>query len=150
MRAPQLPILGLAILGGVFGPLTACDGATSVVSPATAIQPEAALVVNDRSDVDTILGDFCTGEDVHIVGSSHFVFSNTTDLHGGFHLAFTSTQHLNGVGLTTGATYLSLSANSFSLNIPVLPFERTRSAPVSCFARVGVETSSHFSFNTSP
>jgi hypothetical protein len=120
-----LRITAILASGALAGSLTGCDEPSRVTSPDGAIRSADALVANQRTDVDTVLTNFCTGEDVHLVGTSHFVLSLAVDGHGGFHLAFTSTQQLNGLGLTTSATYRSLSSNSFTLNVPGLPFEQT-------------------------
>ena len=125
MRPHHLLSVTAIVGGGVLtGSISGCDAPGRMTSPG-ATPLVAAVVANERTDVDTVFTNFCTGEDVHLVGTSHVVFSLTTDGSGGFHLGFTSTQQLNGVGLTTGATYLSLSANTFTLNIASLPFEQT-------------------------
>jgi hypothetical protein len=116
---PGVVVTGLSVT------LMGCDGLHPGTGPSFEAPIAGALVVNQRNEVDTVLTNFCTGEDVHISGTSHVVFSITTSRTGGFHLAFTSNQQLGGTGLTTGASYLSVSSSSFSLNVDSLPFQQT-------------------------
>jgi hypothetical protein len=101
-----------------------CETNTAAPEPAAAPGPNAAIVSNERTTVDTVLFDQCTGEDIALRGTSHVVFAISQN-NGRFHLVFQSNQVLKGLGLATGRQYQSVSGSAFSLNMDRLPFEQT-------------------------
>ena len=105
--------------------LAGCESNTAPSQPAAGPRPSAALVANQRTTVDTVVFDQCTGEDIALSGTAHVVFSITQSANSGFHLQFQMNQVLSGTGLTTGRQYRSISASAFTLNMHDLPFEQT-------------------------
>jgi hypothetical protein len=105
--------------------LTACSDSAELASAPDSIRPASAMEQNQRTALDTVVTNRCTGERVHLVGATHVVYSLTSDAAGGLHLAFTSTTHLSGEGLTSGATYHSMSTGHFSQRIAAVPWQQT-------------------------
>jgi hypothetical protein len=113
--------LGLACLA-VIG-VSACGEIGQPASP-TEYRPEAALVANQRTTVDTVLFDQCTGEDIALSGTAHVVFT-TTQSGAGFHVKLHADQRLTGTGLVSGRVYQSVSVDNFTMNVAGVPFEQT-------------------------
>jgi len=109
--------------------LGACD--QSPIAP-TRLQPQDpnfALVINRRFDVATTALSDCGRENVTVTGTFHRVLTITSDQAGGFHVNdhadFTG---LQGIGVVTGAQYVSrqISVVNFNVPGPMLGFEVTQ------------------------
>jgi hypothetical protein len=85
----------------------------------------AAVVQNQRSTVDTVVFNDCTGEDIALQGSAHVIFTTTESSKGGLHQAFASNMVLKGTGLLTGSGYQSVSTSNSTFNVSGLPAEQT-------------------------
>lgn len=105
--------------------LAGCESTTLPSEPASGPRPNAALVANQRTTVDTVVFDQCTGEDIALSGTAHVVFSITQGAGSGFHLQFHLNEVLSGTGLTTSRQYQSIRVSAFTLNMNGLPFEQT-------------------------
>jgi hypothetical protein len=68
--------------------------------------PNAAVVVNERTQtIDTLVND-CTGEEIPLTGTIHQVISVTETGTGVFHLVIRSNWHAVGTSPTTGASFV--------------------------------------------
>jgi hypothetical protein len=105
--------------------IAGCEGNTLSSEPAAGPRPNTALVANERTTVDTVVADLCTGEDIALTGTAHVVFSTSQSDGSGFHLEFQMNQVLSGTGLTTGRHYRSITTSAFTLNMDGLPLEQT-------------------------
>lgn len=99
--------------------LAACDNApTALTRPASPTTSRAALVANNRVDVNTVALSDCGGEDVLVTGNFHQVLTITVDNAGGFHvnnhLDFTG---LQGVGVVTGTQYVAHQVQMINFNV---------------------------------
>src|SRR5438874_13312368 len=96
--------LTLAAVCALLVIVAACTESTLPPESAMAPTPTAAVVQNQRSTVDTVVFNDCTGVDIA--------------LHGTAHVVFTTTQSSNG-----GSRYRSVSTSNSSFNAPGLPVE---------------------------
>jgi hypothetical protein len=115
----------LATLWALLVSAAACTESTAPPESASAHALTAAVVANQRSTVDTVVFNDCTGEDIAIQGTAHVVFTTTESGNGGLHQAFASNMVLTGTGLLTGSRYRSVSTNSSTFNSSGLPAEQT-------------------------
>jgi hypothetical protein len=118
MGSYRTAFLPLAAVCALLVSAAACTESTS--PPLT-----ASVVQNQRSTVDTVVFNDCTGEDIALHGTAHVVFSTTESGNGGLHQAFVSNMVLTGTGLLTGSRYRSVSTSNSSFNAPGLPAEQT-------------------------
>jgi len=124
MGSYRTDFLPLAAVCALLVSASACSESSPPESP-TAPTPTAAVVQNQRSTVDTVVFNDCTGEDIALHGTAHVVFTTTESGNGGLHQAFESNMVLTGVGLVTGSRYRSVSTSNSSFNTPGLPAEQT-------------------------
>ena len=124
MGSYRTDFLPLAAVCALLVSASACSESSPPESP-TAPTPTAAVVQNQRSTVDTVVFNDCTGEDIALQGTAHVVFTTTESGNGGLHQAFESNMVLTGVGLVTGSRYRSVSTSNSSFNAPGLPAEQT-------------------------
>ena len=68
-----VPLISLVATVGMTG----CDGYAQPSEPTALSIPNAALVANERTTVDTVVFDQGTGEDIALRGTAHVVFSIT-------------------------------------------------------------------------
>ena len=124
MGSYRTDFLPLAAVCALLVSASACSESSPPESP-TAPTPTAAVVQNQRSTVDTVVFNDCTGEDIALHGTAHVVFTTTESGNGGLHQAFESNMVLTGVGLVTGSRYRSVSTSNSSFNTPGLPAEQS-------------------------
>lgn len=103
----------------------ACHESTAPSEAVMAHGVSAAVVQNQRSTVDTVVFNDCTGEDIALRGTSHVVFTTTDSGDGGLHQAFASNIMLSGTGLLTGSRYRSVSTSTLTFNLSGVPSEHT-------------------------
>jgi hypothetical protein len=125
MGSYQTAFVPLAAVCALLVSAAACTESTSPPESATAPTPTAAVVQNQRSTVDTVVFNDCTGEDIALHGTAHVVFTTTESGNGGLHQAFESNMVLSGTGLLCGSRYRSVSTSNSSFNVPGLPAEQT-------------------------
>ena len=121
-RTVSLP---LAVLCSLLVSAAACTESTAPRDSAMPHGLTAVLVQNQRSTVDTVVFNDCTGEDIALQGTAHVVFTTTESGNGGLHQAFESNMVLSGIGLLTGSRYRSVSTSNSSFNVSGLPAEQT-------------------------
>jgi hypothetical protein len=81
----------------------------ALVLPARA---DAAQISNQRVDFTLTVSNPCTGEDVFLQGTSHFLMNTTFDQGGGAH--FVEASETQGTGTSaSGATYVLISTGEF-------------------------------------
>jgi hypothetical protein len=79
-----------------------------------------------RLPVSGLIANPCNDELVTVIGELHLVDHITVDPHGGFHIELHANFLNQGVGLTTGAKYVSFGSSHTSQFISQqLPFETT-------------------------
>ena len=117
--------LRLAAMCSLLVSAAACNESTAPLESVMAHGLTAAVVQSQRSTVDTVVFNDCTGEDIALHGTAHVVFTTTESGNGGLHQAFESNMVLTGVGLVTGSRYRSVSTSNSSFNAPGLAAEQT-------------------------
>jgi hypothetical protein len=117
--------LRLAAMCSLLVSAGACNESTAPLESVMAQGLTAAVVQNQRSTVDTVVFNDCTGEDIALQGTAHVVFTTTESGNGGLHQAFESNMVLTGTGLLTGSRYQSVSTSNSTVNAPGLPTEQT-------------------------
>jgi hypothetical protein len=117
--------LPLAAMCSLLVSAAACNESIAPLESGMAHGLTAAVVQNQRSAVDTVVFNDCTGEDIALQGTAHVVFTTTESGNGGLHQAFESNMVLSGTGLLTGSRYRSVSTNSSTFNVSGLPAEQT-------------------------
>jgi hypothetical protein len=125
MRSHRAAFLPLAAVSALLVSAAACGDSSSPAESALAPTPAAAVVQHQRSTVDTVVFNDCTGEDIALQGTAQVVFTTTESGNGGLHQAFESNMVLSGTGLVTGSRYQSVSTSNSSFNAPGLPAEQT-------------------------
>jgi hypothetical protein len=128
--------LPLAAMCSLLVSTAACNDSAAPLESVMAHGLTAAVVQNQRSTVDTVVFNDCTGEDITLQGTTHVVFTTTESDNGGLHQAFESNMMLSGTGLLTGSRYRSVSTSTFTFNVSGLPAEQI-SAGSSRFLRQG-------------
>jgi hypothetical protein len=113
MKGVNLSVVAATLL------LAACDNTpTALTRPTPPTTSRAALVANNRVEVNTIALSDCGTEDVLVTGSFHQVLTITVDNAGGFHvndhLDFTG---LQGVGVVTGTQYVAHQTQMINFNV---------------------------------
>lgn len=125
MNSCRTVTLQLAGICSLLVSAAACNESTAARESAMPHGLTAALVQNQRSTVDTVVFNDCTGEDIALLGTAHVVFTTTGSSNGGLHQAFESNMVLTGTGLLTGSRYQSVSTSNSSFNVSGLPAEQT-------------------------
>jgi hypothetical protein len=124
---PHRDAFGLP-LAAMCSPLVsaaACNESATLPESVMAPGLAAAVVQNQRSTVDTVVFNDCTGEDIALQGTAHVIFTTTQSGNGGLHQAFESNIVLTGTGLLTGSRYRSVSTSNSTVNVAALPAEQT-------------------------
>lgn len=109
--------LPLAIGWSLLGSTVACHESTAPSEVVAVHGASAAVVQKQRSTVDTVMFNDCTGEDIALRGTSHVIFATTESGDGGLHQAFALNIVLSGTGLLTGSRYRSVSTSTFTFNV---------------------------------
>lgn len=101
--------------------------ASMLVALALPARSQAAVVTNERVDLDLPMINPCTGESIVLQGSTHFIFTITVDQGGGEH--FVSQSNTQGTATSaSGARYVLVTQGVFVEtpdNGPVLNFTNT-------------------------
>jgi hypothetical protein len=117
--------LPLTAIWSLVVSIAACNDSTAPPEARMANGLAAVVLQNQRSTVDTVVFNDCTGEDIALQGTAHVIFSTTESGNGGLHQAFASTIALSGTGLLTGSRYQSVSTSNSTFNVSGLPAEQT-------------------------
>jgi hypothetical protein len=105
------------------------------VTPMAADKPVTTDVPMDITDMD-----FCSGEEVHLSGVAEVSMSVTIDSNSA-HIVGLVNEHLEGSGLSTGATYIADAMAHVDSNADIDPVTNTGEATILISARINAQGS---------
>ena len=87
-------------------------------------------VVTDSPITDQLIVNECNGENVLLNGTMHSEMTFSTNPNGMTHMSLNATEHMTGVGMTTGVNYVANDSQHLETNTREFAQEQTNNTKV--------------------